>query len=94
MISLINPEGVPEAEAQKYERRDASRAVVFDADGKVAVLNVSKKGYYKLPGGGIEEGENKEEALRRECIEELGCKIEMGKYLGETVEYREKFKIN
>ncbi len=94
VLKLINPEGVTEEEVKTYtKQRGAARAVVFDTEGKVALLNVSKKGYYKLPGGGIEEGENKEEALRRECREELGCEIEIGEYLGETIEYRKKFLI-
>lgn len=37
--------------------RHATRTVLFDQDDKVAILNVTKHGYYKILGGGIEEGE-------------------------------------
>lgn len=53
--------------------RNATRTVVFDKDGKVAIINVEKHGYYKIPGGGIEEGEDLDDAALREAKEETGC---------------------
>mgnify|MGYP001587960347 FL=1 len=75
-----------------HERR-AARAVVFDAQNQVALLFVSKYGYYKLPGGGVEEGEDLIGALKRECHEEIGCEIEAGCEIGMTIEYRPKFLL-
>ena len=71
-----------------YRTRKAARAVVFDDDGNVALLYVSKHGYYKLPGGGVENGEDFEEALKRECLEEIGCDVEIIEPIGKIVEYR------
>ncbi len=74
-----------------YEERMAARAVVFDADGNVTLLHVTKKGYHKLPGGGVEAGEDLEDALVRELREEIGCSVENLRELGIIEEYRNKF---
>ena len=39
------------------------------------------KNEYKLPGGGVDKGEDFKEAFKRECIEEIGCMIENVEYL-------------
>jgi len=73
----------------RYEFRKASRALVFDSEGKIAILFVSKKNYHKLPGGGIEEGEDIKIALRRELLEETGCNVEIrSQDVGVVIEYR------
>lgn len=59
------------SEALKPKR--ATRTVLLDDDGKVAIINVTKHGYYKIPGGGVEDGEEIEVAARREVMEEAGC---------------------
>ena len=92
-LKLINPENVSEEEVEGYAVREAGRAVVFDKEGKIALLNVSKENYYKLPGGGVEKGEDKMLALRRECQEEIGCDIEVVAELGIITEYRKIFSL-
>lgn len=49
---------------------------------------MTKKFYHKLPGGGVEEGEDIETGLRRESFEEIGCTIEYIHELGTIEEYR------
>jgi 8-oxo-dGTP pyrophosphatase MutT (NUDIX family) len=93
LLRILNPENATEDEVKTYQVRTAVRAVVFDKDNKVAILNVSKHGYYKLPGGGVETGENLHQALKRECLEELGCEVEITGELGEIIEYRKMFKL-
>lgn len=93
-LKLVNPENVSDEEAKNYQTREASRAIVFDNENKIAFLYVSKKQYYKLPGGKIEEGEDKILALQRECKEEIGCNIEIICEIGSVVEYRKIFKQN
>ena len=53
-------------------------------DGKENILLVrrgkdarSEVGKWENCGGGVEEGESKEEALIREVFEELGCKVKV-----------------
>jgi ADP-ribose pyrophosphatase YjhB (NUDIX family) len=77
-----------------YKERSASRAVVFDRDRKVALLHATKKHYHKLPGGGIEAGEDIETALRRELSEEIGCSVQNIRELGIIEEYRNKFSLH
>lgn len=75
-----------------YRIRRAARGVLV-WDNKIALLNVSKHHYHKLPGGGIEEGESKEDAFKREILEETGADCEIKDYAGVTIEYREEEKL-
>ena len=54
--------------------RKAVRAVIMK-NGKVALAQSLKEGFYKFPGGGIEEGETHLETLCRETLEELGLTV-------------------
>ena len=92
-IIILNPENATESEIDSYKTREASRAVVFDVDDNIALLHVSKKNYYKLPGGGIDTGENKIDALKRECNEEIGCDIGSIEELGVVIEFRKIFQL-
>lgn len=92
-IKTINLENVSEDEAKSYKVREAARAIVFDANGLVALLHATKNYYYKLPGGGIEKGESMEEALDRECAEEIGCHCKITGELGMTIEYRKQLNL-
>ena len=38
--------------------------------------------HFELPSGGLEEGESLQEGIRRECREEIGCEVEVGRLLG------------
>lgn len=68
--------------------RLGARGIVIREDGKIAIFNKSNKNEYKLPGGGIEDDENPEEAFKREVLEETGCKVEIINKLGTTEEYK------
>ncbi|MBY6035574.1 NUDIX domain-containing protein [Fictibacillus nanhaiensis] len=74
-----------------YRRRNAVYAVVFDdKKEKVAVMTVNGKGF--LPGGGMNEYEEKEKCLNRECIEETGFSLEIQGYIGQAKQYFQSSK--
>ncbi len=75
-----------------YRIRKASRSIVFNDSGKIAILYVSKNNYHKLPGGGIEPGEDIKKALKREVMEEVGVNIDVLGEIGTIIEYRNKFE--
>lgn len=76
-----------------YKIRKAARSIAFNKDGKIPLLNVSKKNYHKLAGGGIEEGEDIMIALKREMLEEVGANIGDLEEIGVIVEYRNKAEL-
>lgn len=88
ILRIINPANISESDANKLNPRLAARGVVINDKNLIAILPVSKHGYYKLPGGGIDEGENEVQAFRRECLEEIGFDVEVTNELGIIIEYR------
>ena len=68
--------------------RKTARAIVMNDEGLYAVVYAKKFNLHGLPGGGIEAGETKAEALRREVLEETGCHCDMIRPLGIISENR------
>ena len=54
--------------------RPSVRGIIL-RDGKVAMVHSLKYDYYKFPGGGIEAGETRPQALIREVLEESGLQV-------------------
>lgn len=70
-------------------------AIIKNGEGKILItqrnLKKSQGGLWEFPGGKIEKGETREEAIIREIKEELTIEINVESYLGEKVfEYPEK----
>lgn len=64
--------------------RTSKRAcAVIIKDDKILVFHRFKNGreYFAFPGGGVEEGETEEEAVKREIKEELNLDIKIDKLL-------------
>lgn len=74
----------------KKEISVVGAAIINDGNILVAQRPYSNKAYkslkWEFPGGKIEPGETKEEAIKREIREELGCEIEVESLLPE-IEY-------
>jgi ADP-ribose pyrophosphatase YjhB (NUDIX family) len=85
--------GLKPSKPSSYTLRKASRAVVSGPGGKVALMYSPRDRSYELPGGGIEDGENAEEALRREALEESGYRIRINRCVGVNMEYRNASRL-
>jgi len=77
----------------RYELRKSARAILLNTDGAMAVQHLTKRGFHKLPGGGVDVGESVEDALVREVREEVGCACSVGDLVGVVVEYRNKASL-
>ena len=73
-------------EPKFYKLRSTVKAIVVDGLGAVALL--STRGHGLFPGRGINHGENHEQALLRECMEEMGCEVSVVSYIGRFDQYR------
>lgn len=97
-----------------HSKRDSARGIIimaekmelpFAADEKIALVYAKNDGYFKFPGGGIHEGEDKIDALIREVSEEVGLsvipesvveygvvpRLQCSNYLPETIFDQESF---
>ena len=76
----------PAAPPKFYKLRPTSKGIIFDAEGNIALL--AARGHALFPGGGIKNGETPEQALVRECKEEIGCNVVLTGYIGWYEQYR------
>lgn len=78
--------------------RNVVRAIIVKDNSLLTIKRVrGHEIFWVFPGGGVDEGESHVEALKRECQEELGLKVEvfelvfefpfMNKKFGEQKEY-------
>ncbi|PKK95675.1 MAG: NUDIX hydrolase [Tenericutes bacterium HGW-Tenericutes-5] len=68
--------------------RYASRGIVYNKENKIAIFNKVNKNEFKLPGGGVENGESFKEAFIREVKEETGCILSSVREIGYIEEHK------
>ncbi len=88
----VFPKKEDDKEKIDFENRITGKAVVFDNDNNVALVGTTVNYFYLLPGGGVEPRESIESGIIRECLEEIGCNIELQKAIGILDDYRNRDK--
>jgi 8-oxo-dGTP diphosphatase len=68
----------------KYTERSGSYGIIIK-DGNVRLVKVDDD--YFLPGGGLENGEDHEQGLKRELIEEIGVTVKKYQLIDKVEEY-------
>ena len=82
-----------EKELVNPKRRIGARGIVVNENGEIAIFNKQAKNEFKLPGGGIDEGEEPQDAFVREIFEETGCSIKEIECIGyiDEIQSQENF---
>jgi 8-oxo-dGTP diphosphatase len=79
----------PRRDVNQRQSRRVIVAAVIVIDGRVLACERSAPpevaGRWEFPGGKVEPGESDAEALARECVEELGVRVEVGARVGPDV---------
>jgi len=80
-----------------YPVRNSAKAIIIRNNKLLCIRLTDKDGFfYILPGGGQEKNETFEEAVRRECMEELGAEVIVKKlkfireYIGKNHEFKDE----
>lgn len=80
MPDFVIPEKKLKEEAREDDITHLSTGAAVVQNGKILVVRREPDDYlggvFELPGGGVDEGENLKEAVRREVLEETGLVID------------------
>jgi 8-oxo-dGTP diphosphatase len=78
-----------EQQVKTVQSRKVIVAAVIITDGRVLACERASPpevaGRWEFPGGKVEPGETDQQALARECAEELGVRVEVGARVGPDV---------
>lgn len=79
--------------SDEWNVRLAVRAVLLDDRKCIALMHIAKYNVYKLPGGGVDEGEDLNTAFVCEMMEETGCNTDITNTIGITIEKRDQWNM-
>lgn len=71
-----------------WKDRITGKVVLFNKYLHIALIGNKVNDFFLLPGGGIEEGEQIIDGIKRECREETGCEINILGSIGITEDFR------
>ncbi|CAF9907678.1 MAG: hypothetical protein ALECFALPRED_003749 [Alectoria fallacina] len=78
---LPNPDSTKvmgiKADHTDYQIVLAVKVIIRNSKNKILILSAKKDDYYKLPGGGVDVGEDHQTAVQREVMKEAKCMIEV-----------------
>ncbi len=73
--------------------KERVRAIIFVINKIVLIERIKlNDNYFVIPGGGVEKKESHEEALKRECREELGVSISVKRFFSKKTSNKKKTK--
>lgn len=89
IISRIDDSNIGQKSIKFYNpyKKYASYGIVRK-DDKIALINVSNRGYYLLPGGMTLENEDCRSSFINTLYKQIGCKIDIKKVIGAIEEER------
>lgn len=93
-LGFLNPNNLSEAEASILPFRYGTKVIVLNEENKIILIKVINEGYFTLVGGGIENNENIEQGMFRECKEETGYDVTIITNLGYIEFWNKKRKFD
>lgn len=61
--------------------RQGAGALITTGGGRIVMMDTTYRDFYEIPGGAVEAGESAPDACARECREELGIDVAVGRLL-------------
>ena len=75
------PQDDPGFWAGLARKRVGAGALITDGEGRALMVEPTYKDRWEIPGGAVDAGETAVDGCRRECREELGLEIDIGRLL-------------
>ncbi len=70
--------GPPASEESNFHGHVTQKAVVFHKDDDILLVRSDSDNPWSIPGGRVQDGEDADEALKRELREETGLAVHVG----------------